>query len=112
MSDSTAAPGSRPNRWRNPLFLLVFVVASAASSAVVGWLVWLSFHPVRDWVGRQHELLQEFLTTLLIALVAGVVAGGFVVVVGVATTAAGIRPVLAQGQTHGKHAGWTPPGRG
>jgi hypothetical protein len=109
MSAPTTAPNATPNRWRNPLFLFVFVLASAAWSAVVGWFVWPYYNPVNDWLGRQHELLQELLTYGILILTAGIAISGFVNALGLADKVAGIRPVVPPGRTHGRHAKWTPP---
>jgi hypothetical protein len=103
-------PTAPRNRWRSPLFLFVFAPGAAAWLAVIVWLVWLNFDPVRAWVGRQHEPIQELLTFLILVVVVGIAIGVFTVVLGIADRVAGIPPpVPAPGQKYGRHAKWTPP---
>jgi hypothetical protein len=106
--DATAA---KQNRWRNPVFLLVFASGAGAWLTAIGWLTWLYFNPLTDWVGGQNEAMQEILGTVLwvvwvLLVVFGTAATGIL-----AERVAGIPPsgTTSTGQTTGKHAGWTPP---
>jgi hypothetical protein len=78
--------------WRNSLFLLVFAAGALAWLAVVGWVVWLVFHPVTDWIGRQNEFVQEILGTLVVCAFAVIVALGVGGASHVAEGVAGLRP--------------------
>lgn len=101
------------NRWRNPIFLGIFVPGAVAWLTVVGWVVWVYFNPVMDWVGRQHEMLQEIFGLIIWGGAAVIVVVGLAAVALLAERVAGLPPANATGpgQTAGKHSGWTPPKR-
>jgi hypothetical protein len=104
-----SAPVPALNRWRNPTFLLVFCSGALVWLAVVAWLTWRYFNPVADWIGQQHEVVQELLGPLGFLAWAVVVSfglGGFGLL---AERAAGIPSAAPTGQTHGRLSGWTPP---
>ena len=102
---------TRPNasRWRNPTFMLVFVPSSIAWLAVMTWLTWLLFHPVTDWIGRQHDLLQELCSLLVLLPWALLIGGGIATSAHLAERAAGIGPPAGHASTHGAHARWRRP---
>jgi len=101
--------GFTRRHWRSPTFVLVFVTLSAIWLVVVGWVTWLTFHPVTDWIGRQHELLQELCALVAIlpwALFLGLGIGG---AAHFAEGFAGLRASDGPGQTHGSHSKWRRP---
>ena len=99
-----------PSRWRNRTFVVTFVVAVLPWLAFVGWVTWLVFFPVLNWIERQNAFVQE-----LLALVA-ILAWFFFLVIGafpaamLADHVAGPEPYTS-GQTHGQHAAWRRPDR-
>ena len=101
MSEPAPESPAAPRRWRNPIFLLVFVPGAVAWLTVVGWLTWLYFNPVTDWVGRQNMVLQEILGTVLWVGWAVTLAFGLAGAGALAERAAGLPPVPAT-QTHGR----------
>jgi hypothetical protein len=76
-------------------------------------VVWLHFNPVMGWVGRQHEMLQEILATVIWGGCAVIIAVVLAAIAVLAERVAGLPPANATGpgQTTGKHATWTPPRR-
>ena len=106
---STSGPAM--SRWRNPVFVLVLLTGAIPWLAFVGWLTWLGFTPVWDWVGRQNEMFHELLALLVLVPWGLGLAVGIVAAVLLAERAAGIRrqDVPATGQTHGTHAKWRRP---
>jgi hypothetical protein len=106
-----STPTAAPNRWRNPTFLLIFCSGALLWLSVVAWLTWRYFNPVANWVGQQHEAVQELLSALGFlawAVVLSLGLGGFGVL---AERAAGIPSAAPTGQTHGTRSRWTPPKR-
>lgn len=77
--------------WRNPRFVLVFVPGALAWLAPMGWLAWVAFHPVTEWVGRRNEFVQELLGTVIVCIFAAVVALGVGAAAHLAEGAAGLR---------------------
>ena len=109
MSDPAGGTRAAGRPWRSPAFLLTFVPGACAWLAFVGWLTWLYFHPVTDWVDRHNEFLQELLQIVLLLAWALGLAFGIGAAAVVAERVAGTRPPAAPGQTHGRHAGWHRP---
>lgn len=95
--------------WRSPIFVVVFLTLSAIWLVVVGWVTWLLFYPVTDWIGRQHELLQELCALVVILPWASFLAAGIGGAAHLAEDAAGLRSPSGPGQTHGMHATWKRP---
>jgi len=94
-------------------FLLVFVPGAIAWLTVVGWLTWLYFNPVMDWVGAQNFFVQEVGGTVVWVAWALFLAFGVGAVGMLAERVSGIPPAdpTPPGKPTGKHAGWTPPKR-
>ena len=103
----TAAPQSR---WRNRTFLLIFVPGVVAWLAVAGWVTWLYFLPVLDWVGGLPWWLQELVGTLIVCVWAVFLAAGLAGITELADRTAGTKfaSALARGQKFGRHAKWHP----
>jgi hypothetical protein len=101
--------GFTRRHWRSPTFVVVFLTLSAAWLVVVGSVTWLFFHPVTDWVGRQHELLQELCSLVVLLPWALFLAAGIGGAAHLAEGAAGLRSPYGPGQTHGSHAKWSRP---
>jgi hypothetical protein len=78
--------------WRTPRFLLVFVPGALAWLAVTGWLAWVAFHPVTDWIGGQNEFVQELCGPLAVVAWAAVLSVGLGGIAHFAEGAAGLRP--------------------
>jgi hypothetical protein len=107
--DTTTATRSR---WRNPVFLGIFVPGGLAWLAVVGWLTWMYVNPVMAWLGGLNAILQEIVGTAVVLVWAVFFAFGLAAVGTLAERVAGLPPSGATpGQTAGKHAGWKPPKR-
>jgi hypothetical protein len=94
MPDPTADRLRR--HWRNPRFLLAFAPCALAWLALTGWLVWLTFNPVTDWIGRQNAFVQEVLGTAAVCVVAVFAAAGVGGAAHLAEGAAGLRPRPAE----------------
>lgn len=110
MPEPTATP-AMPNRWRNPVFLGIFVPGAVVWLAVVAWATWRYFNPVGDWLGRQHPAVQEVLGTIFFLGWAVVLVWGLVAVSTAAERAAGLPPSGTTCHTEARHTGWKPPKR-
>lgn len=89
MRDPIVEPLQR--HWRNRRFLLVFVPGALAWLVVLGWFVWVAFHPVTDWIGDQNEFVQEILGTLVVCVFAVILALGVGAAAHLAEGVAGLR---------------------
>ncbi len=107
MSEPATDSSPTKSRWRNPVFVLVFVLGAGVWLTVVGWLTWMYFNPVTDWIGRQHATLQEILGTALGLGWLVVFVWGLAGIATLAERAAGLPPISAN-QTHG-HGAWRKP---
>jgi hypothetical protein len=101
--------GFTRRHWKSPAFVLVFLTLSAIWLMVVGFVAWLLFNPVTDWIGRQNEVLQEACSWVAILPWALFLAGGIGAAAHVAERVAGIRPVYEPGRPCGPHAKWQRP---
>jgi hypothetical protein len=110
-NDSSPATTSR---WRNRFFIVTFVVATLSWLVFVGWVTWLVFFPIMDWVGRQHAILQEFIGLGIVVAWALFLGFGVGAAAMLADWLAGTRHLPlgdTPGQTHGQHAAWQRPDR-
>jgi hypothetical protein len=94
---------------KSPIFVLVFLVLSAAWLAVVGWVTWYFYHPVADWIGRQNEIVQELCNFVVWLTWACFMASGIGGAAHMGESAAGLRITDEPGQSHGPHAKWKRP---